>query len=225
MSSSMFYTQKRTFFLYHIFKKYGTTDAHYRIKRDLKRGNFWEINQVKHYKGKPYPATLLKKPVPFPAFEVIENGEKKPITDILKRSEMTLVLVSQKRVLLHDHMMSWRRPVKAEVPEAPIVELIIPSNHLYRMLHPMMWMTMKKDYDEEDMKKVFVVKPTCPSFLWPEKLGIDIENSFFAFAFLVDKNNKVVWKGSGIAARTEIPPLLNYCKQLLSKGTKQMTAN
>jgi hypothetical protein len=55
---------------------------------------------------------------------------------------------------------------------------------------------------QEERKNIFRVIETVD--VDPNELGIDVENSFLGYPFLVDKFGHVLWRGVGLALSEEL---------------------
>eukprot|EP01130_Rhizamoeba_saxonica_P011643 TRINITY_DN483_c0_g1_i2.p1 TRINITY_DN483_c0_g1~~TRINITY_DN483_c0_g1_i2.p1 ORF type:complete len:207 (-),score=32.68 TRINITY_DN483_c0_g1_i2:25-645(-) len=186
-------------------------------QEEAKRGNLWEFHEMKGSNGKLFPGGATNGDKQFPALEGKDvTGRTKTIknSDFLKHP-LNIVFVSQKRLLTHYNILSWKRPMFKLFPMIPQYEVIIPTNIGYYLFDPLMWYRIKKDYNSEDLQKIIQMK--IFTSVLEKDIKLECENSYTNYVYVVNKFGKIVWKACGSAESPELIGLKEfidqYCKE------------
>jgi len=180
------------------FQEHATTPSQVRVKNDLQRGNLWEFHQISRTNGRPFePIVSLEKPKPFPKLLLqgtTLNGDPVDLFSLFAKSPGTLILVEQKRILSEFMSTSWRLPFKERYPDAPIFQLILSRDRLYSLFNWEVNRRMRKAIPKEEHDHVLYVEAPNKIDLNPDAIGINIENSYLTYAFLVDRQVQIFSK-------------------------------
>lgn len=101
-------------------------------------------------------------------------------------------------------------------PEVPIYDVTVLNNYLYRFFNPLFAYTWEKKHGEMN-KYMYLnnsVKPTVKG------CGIDFENSFLSYQFLVDNEYNVRWRSVGMTDAEELKEMSTVIHKM-SNGVKK----
>lgn len=197
-------------------------------ERETRRPIIWEYRQILDHglSAKFFRAQeVVDSKMVFPFFDnktVCNLMEQKVrLKELFARSSggISLVIVSQKRESAKNHILSWKKPWKERFPELDCYELILPPLS-YRPLNWYLIRTLRKNTPTDEQKNILRVVEVVD--VDPDELGIDIENSFVGYPFLVDKFGQVRWKGVGTALPEELDLLFattEKWRSFLGKGS------
>jgi hypothetical protein len=114
----------------------------------------------------------------------------------------SFVLVSQKRPFAVKQIESWTIPIRERHPSIPIVDITVAKNLGYWWLNPVL-STIWKSNDR--VNSIFAYMYASPlKSLTSDGLGIDIENGFLSYQFLVDSDLKIRWLSVGSSNDNEL---------------------
>jgi hypothetical protein len=191
------------------------------VKKDIQRGNLWEMHEyVKSRKTslEHMKASLMKERIPFP--QILSNGtnllgEKIDLSKEFIKNKASIVITTQKRIITGDMADSWRKPLREKYSDIPIYEVMISTNVGYNLLNFYVNSKIKSTYSEEERKN-FIRTPFIHRTQFdPVEIGINIENSLFAYVFLLDSKGNVLWKAVGDATSEWLSDLYKYYEKVL----------
>lgn len=134
----------------------------------------------------------------------------------------SFVLVTQKRPFAVQQIDSWTLPLRDTHPTLPIVDLTVSQNLGYWWLNPMLSFLWSA---QDRVQATFGYSYISPlTNLTQQEFGIDIENGFFNYQFLVDSNCKIRWQSVGQASDNELLRVNSMVKRLTNEfSTTQKT--
>jgi hypothetical protein len=95
------------------------------------------------------------------------------------------------------------RPLNEKFPQLPKYDVILLQNWMYRLMNPVL-----KSQWEGTQPGVTTMYKRASLDLEPEVIGIDVENSLFAYFFLIENaTQKIRWRAVGHARTGEIETL------------------
>lgn len=133
----------------------------------------------------------------------------------LAHIKVNLVIFSQKRLMSEFQVNSWRNPLREIYPDLPIYEvlnhfasltnqMLLPQNWMYIMLNFEVNRRIRANLPKDEWKNVIYISGGSNLNLKPSSLGIDIENSYLAYPFLVDDHGKFWWRAGGKATPKDL---------------------
>eukprot|EP01122_Echinamoeba_exundans_P011597 TRINITY_DN4666_c0_g1_i1.p1 TRINITY_DN4666_c0_g1~~TRINITY_DN4666_c0_g1_i1.p1 ORF type:complete len:252 (+),score=26.34 TRINITY_DN4666_c0_g1_i1:128-883(+) len=197
--------------------KKQVTEWQRKLQRDAQRSNLWEMKQLRTFPdGKAFPAQLFDNAMSAPSWPTqlmdLSSCSKTPINfkaelvgKAARNLPVSFVAVSQKRVLVKHVVDSWMTPLAEKFPELPKYDIIILQNWMYRLINPMI-----RSQWEQITPGVTTLYKRASLDLEPEVLGVDVENSLFAYFFVVENaTQKIRWRAVGQARVGELETLQN----------------
>eukprot|EP01125_Pyxidicula_operculata_P010881 TRINITY_DN3574_c0_g1_i2.p2 TRINITY_DN3574_c0_g1~~TRINITY_DN3574_c0_g1_i2.p2 ORF type:complete len:245 (+),score=59.79 TRINITY_DN3574_c0_g1_i2:26-760(+) len=210
-------TPKQKLNLHEHWKSRARTPWEKKLVRDMERGNLWEWHQISHTGAKPFKAEILAKehvkPLPQELLEGTNlNHKDVNLKEEFKKQSSSIVITSQKRLLSHFMVDDWRNQIKRIAPDQKVYEIIFPQTLAYRMLNPVLKIQLNKKLDKEEKENVIFLNNSID--LDPNSLGIDIENSYLIYVFLVDSAGRTRWRAVGRPEQHEVEQLEKLIKGL-----------
>lgn len=121
---------------------------------------------------------------------------------------------------------SWRKPMRDVYPNLPIfevcvfeffniVKVLLPQNWLYIVLNFEANRRVKASLPAEEWRNIIYLSGGANLNLKPSALGINIENSYLAYPFLVDKQSRFWWRAAGKATPKDVVNLCLFHDRLI----------
>lgn len=124
----------------------------------------------------------------------------------------TLVMVSQKRPFAVKQIESWTLPMREKHPLMPIADLTISQNFGYWWLTPVLAQIWSA---QDRVGAIFGYKHVSSlRNLTAEEFGIDIENGFLSYQFVVDSDAKIRWLSVGSAEQSDLDRVSSVIRKL-----------
>jgi len=195
--------QKRNMFnIFKWYKENAKTPGQLRVKKDLQRGNLWEFHEIVKAKDGGVEPSLVRPRLLLPKTLLVGTnliGEKVHLQKELEKKGCSLIIISQKRIMTEFMVNSWRNPFQEKFPDAQVFEILIPQNFGYSALNPFVHLRVRLKLSQEDRKRMIYPDKRMQINLDPVVLGVNIENSFLSYVFLVDFKGVIIWKAAGVA--------------------------
>lgn len=142
---------------------------------------------------------------------LLKRGEV-DLQKLFSENPATFCVVTQKRPFAVKQIESWVLPLRERHPTMPIADLTISQNYGYWWLTPVL---SKLASSQDRVKSIFGFSFVSGlRSLTKEDLGIDIENGFFSYQFVVDSDCKIRWMSVGSATENDIERVNTVIKRL-----------
>jgi len=137
------------------------------------------------------------------------------LEELFSKNAASLVLVSQKRPFAVKQIDSWAIPLRERHSTLPIVDLTISQNLGYWWINPILshiWSA------QDRVQSTFGYSFVSPlTNLTTTEFGIDIENGFFSYQYLVDSQKRIRWLSVGQASDNELERVSLMVKRLTNE--------
>lgn len=137
------------------------------------------------------------------------------LESLFSKNASSFVLVSQKRPFAVNQIDSWTQPLRERCPTLPIVDLTVAHNLGYWWLNPALAALWKATDKVEATFGYMYASPLTS--LTQNDFGIDIENGFFSYQFLVDSDFKIRWMSVGSANDSELERVVASTRRLTAE--------
>lgn len=97
-------------------------------------------------------------------------------------------------------------------PDIPIYDITILNNLFYRYLNPILAYSWESKIKNVEYIYCYETIPVSQ-----KELGIDVENSFLNYQFLVDNQLNIRWKSVGLANEKDLENLKKTTQRILEK--------
>ncbi|KAK6776450.1 hypothetical protein RDI58_027451 [Solanum bulbocastanum] len=233
------WTSNRFLDIYQLGNKKEIEKERARLKDEMNRGYFADINELKEHGGKIATANKIIIPamaaVKFPALEVIHSDGsnlKLPITftgdgveaNKLEASKTSLICVSF-RASSQAMIDSWSKPFQDTFKDSKRVQLYEISliDSWFLTLSPvkkllLRMMRKSNPHESKDVLHRQIVYSFGDHYYFRKELKI--LNLLTGYVFLVDKFGRIRWQGSGLATEEELSSLLSCTSILLDEESK-----
>uniref|UniRef100_A0A7S0YHH3 Uncharacterized protein n=1 Tax=Hemiselmis tepida TaxID=464990 RepID=A0A7S0YHH3_9CRYP len=201
-----------------IFSREGMERRNKALQEEVTRGQFFEVKELDKTGGKIFEADIDLIPsaeaITFPDITCTTlDGSEVSTHDVLG-GKVTLVTVSL-REFARPMVNTWTTHFHSKVgsnPHAQIVPLAFMEGYVYKLFKGLLMSGMKKNYTEEQKKGALVAFQSSEDF----RRTFDMRNRLVGYAFLVDQNRKVRWRGVGYALIHEGKALTDCANKLLT---------
>ncbi|KAM3303012.1 putative protein isoform X1 [Capsicum chacoense] len=233
-------TSNRFLDIYQLGNKEAIEKERARLKDEMNRGYFADINELKQHGGKIATANKIIIPsmaaVKFPALEVnhsVGSNVKLPITSIgngieANKSEApkASLLCLSFRASSQAMIDSWSKPFLDTFKNSKRVQLYEISfiDSWFLSLGPvkkLLLRTMRKSnpHESKDALHRQIVYSFGDHYYFRKELKI--LNLLTGYMFLVDKFGRIRWQSSGLATEEELSSLLSCTSFLLDEESKK----
>jgi hypothetical protein len=125
------------------------------------------------------------------------------------------VLVSQKRPFAVNQIDSWTLPIRERHPSLPIIDITIAHNLGYWWLNPVLTQIWKSS---NSVNATFASIYASPfRSLTTEDIGIEVENGFLSYQFVVDSDLRIRWLSVGSANENELDRVSAVIRRLTAE--------
>lgn len=141
------------------------------------------------------------------------------LVELFKSQPATFVLVGQKRPFAVNQIDSWTLPLRETHPDLPILDLSVFKNLGYWWLSPVL-SSISKAQDKVNARFGYLyTSPTTN--LTTKEFGLDIENGFLNYQFVVDQNMAIRWRSVGTATPDDLTRVSNIINKLQGNAIKE----
>ncbi|KAJ3134679.1 Mitochondrial ATPase complex subunit atp10 [Physocladia obscura] len=183
----------------------------------FKKGRFDDLKEIAQKGVKLWTAPkMMKFPLSSPKIPNISGKSLLQVdTDIhslIKSNKVTLVAFFF-NALGEPHVKSYIKPLKAEIPDIPIVQLNIEEDWSKSWALQVFERWIKRNVPKEMHATYLIHRGSIIS----ERTKIGMDNKLVGWVHLVDSIGRVRWSAHGPAEEEEIKTLISSVKELLSE--------
>lgn len=142
---------------------------------------------------------------------LLQRGEV-DLKSIFSENYATLCVVTQKRPFAVKQIESWTLPIRERHPTLPIADLTVSQNFGYWWMTPVLAQVAKAQ-DRVDATFGFAFVSALRN-LTKEDFGVDIENGFLSYQFIVDSDLKIRWLSVGSAQDNDLDRISSVIRRL-----------
>ena len=131
---------------------------------------------------------------------------------LFSENAASFVVVTQKRPFAVQQIDSWTVPLREKHPTLPIVDLTVSQNMGYWWINPVLSYIWSA---QDRVQATFGYSYVSPlTNLTQNEFGIDIENGFFNYQFLIDCDRRIRWLSVGQASENDLLRVNSMVKRL-----------
>lgn len=142
---------------------------------------------------------------------LLKRGEV-DLKTLFSENYATFCVVTQKRPFAVNQIESWTLPIRERHPTVPIADLTISQNYGYWWLSPILAQVASAQ-DRVDSVFGFAFVSGLRN-LTKDDFGIDIENGFLSYQFVIDSDSKIRWVSVGSAVENDLDRVSSVIKRL-----------